>query len=474
MDTEREAYVSGTFPLLLVNIAVLVIGFFSRPILAKLLGPEQYGLFALIFSTSAVLCTVLLFSLNSGVLYFSAKWADEPEKIARLASTAGGIILGLGVILFLPLFYLTQYFAGMGWESYVASFALGLGMAIFVLLQSFQQGLQRFKGYGLTNLASSFLAASFSIAASFLMSGAVGVSIARALSFFLILAVGLFVWRRFGRMDASIAKTLLTYSLPLGIAAIGASLIVVVDRYFLAQGYPASVLGFYDIAYSLVTAVLPFTSSLLIVMAPKVIREEQKLKAYHTRLISIKTILLSTAGIGLFYFSDIIVTVLLGPAYAPASLMLKIIAVALPLMGIYALNGSLLSSIGKTAMAGAISVLLVVASFAFNYFLVPPYGGVGSAMANILAYLVVCGAGSYYLRVRKGLQWGDAKFQLALFVAFIATYFWVEQFGFGAKVLAVAVFAALTVAMQWKTVREVGLVISKVVPGLKGIQTYLK
>src|SRR3989338_2309204 len=78
-------FLKSTAYVLAANFLVLALGFFLRPVTARFLGPSEYGLFALVLSTATVIPALTLFSLNSGVLYFTAK---KPQRVKQPLSTS--------------------------------------------------------------------------------------------------------------------------------------------------------------------------------------------------------------------------------------------------------------------------------------------------------------------------------------------------------------------------------------------------
>lgn len=458
MTLEKSTYVKHTFYVLVANVIVLLIGFFSRPLIARFIGPDQYGIFALVFSTSTIISAVILLSLNSGVLYYAAKWNEDLKKVAGLLSSSIFFLLALSVIFFVPLYFILSALAPtLGSGGFFAAYALAFATSLFYVLQAAQQGLEKFEAYNATNVASAVLAGLASIAFAYWLKDAVVVVWVRVAASLLVAVVGLWLLGLLGKFSKAAFAPVLKYSLPLGVAAVFSSLIAVVDRYLIAAFYPASEVGFYDISYSLVTAILPFSVALLITMSPKVIKDISRLDAFYKRLSLVNLILLSAFALLLFYFSDIIIFVLLGKAYlAGAILPLKILSIALPLMAIYSLNGVVFTSINKPKITGILAVLLVVASIAFNFLLVPPMGGVGAAWANLCSYIIVAGIGLFYLIKNYQVTLGPMFKQLLLFLLFLPAYpLFLEQLGFYAKAAFFAVFLLLTFILNREAVFEI-------------------
>ncbi len=437
---------------LAANAVVLLLSLLLRPLVARVLGPSEYGIFALVLSTATVLQAFILFSLNSGVLYYTAR---NPEKKREIVSSVLAFTVLSSILLFIPLQYVVLLLApSLGPVGYAVSFLLSLALSFFTVSQAAQQGLQKFGEYSKYGIFSSLLAGLLTLAlAVFMRDGALS-ALARAAAVFAVSLAALSVLGAIGRPDLRALKKVLSYSSPLGVAGLVAAFIAVVDRYFLAAYRSTAEVGYYDISYAMVAAVLPFSSSLLTIMMPRVIQNQQNLGLYYKKLGQANTIILSAIGL-FFYYSDIIVTLLLGSPYQPAAFTFKIISFALPLMAFYGLNGASLDAVAKTKMSGLLASLLTVFSIIFNFLLVPRLGAVGAAFANFLTYVAVVSIGFCYLYGRRSVDLGPSLRQYAVFFVFAAAYFlFLEKGGFAVKTALYALFLAVSFAVNRPLVAE--------------------
>ena len=446
-------FLKSTAYVLAANFLVLALGFFLRPVTARFLGPSEYGLFALVLSTATVIPALTLFSLNSGVLYFTAK---KPQRVKQLVSTSLAFTIAAAAILSLPLqFVVLSAAPALGPAGYAASFFLSIALCFFLILQAAQQGLEKFGVFSKYAVASAFFSGILSLALAYATADGVLSAWGRALAIVAVSAAGLFSLKALGRPSMAELKKILAYAAPLGLVGFVGAFIVVVDRYLIAAFRGVSEVGYYDISYSLVAAVLPFSTSLFTTMMPRVIRQESKLKFYYEKISQANTMLLATAGIVFFYYSDIIVSLLLGQNFAGAVTPLKILSLTLPLMAIHGLNFSSTSSVGRTKIAGLLISLLTVFSLVFNVILVPLYGAVGASWANVLTYIFTSSIGFYYLKTRYGVEIRQVLPQYFIFILFIALYvFFFEGGGFVGKTLALAVYALLTYLANKQLVHE--------------------
>ncbi|MFH1056571.1 MAG: oligosaccharide flippase family protein [Candidatus Micrarchaeota archaeon] len=468
MNKEKETFVKDTFLVLASNAIVLLTGFFLKPLVGRLLGPTEYGVFALILSAGAILPYILLFSLNAGILFYVAKFQRNPAFVGSVVTTSVLFVLATSIVLFLPTYAVLSVLAPvLGFGGFIAAYLLGVGYALFYLLQAVLQGLERFKNLSFFNTLSALAAAVVSVLAAFYWNNAVLAGFLRASAIVGVSIVGVYSLKRlvkkFGRFDKRSFLSLWNYSKFLGVSWIVGSLIVA-DRYILAFFHSTREVAYYDLAYSFAIAILPFSISILTTMSPRIIKNESALDAYYKRLSLLNMMILTLFSLGLFYFSDILVFLLLGQDFVAGTVLpLKIIALTLPLMAVYSLNSVVFTSLNKPRTAAVLGILLAVASIAFNLLLVPSFASVGASVANAGTYLLAVAVGFYYLLSKHSISLKPTVLQFGLFLLFIASYAIIEAGGFPAKTAFFLLFVILTILLQKTAVLELAGLLKKMV-----------
>ena len=455
--TERRSYLTNTVYVLAANAIALVVAFFVSPLIARVLQPEAFGLYALILRTGSAIPAVLLFSMNSAALYYLARRHGDMANAGRVVTTSLAFLACTTLLFAAPVYFvLSIAVPSLGFWGFVVAYFLGFALSLLGLAQAVQQGLERFKAYSaLTALVASF-AALAALAAALVLKDAVATALARGAVIAFVSFAGLLLLRCFGSFSCQQLRVLWVYAKPLGLAGIVGALIALVDRYLLAAYHSTAEVGYFDIAFTIATAALPFTAALLTTMAPRVIRTSAKMDSYYRRLSAFSVISLSLFGFGLVVFSDIIIYLLLGQAYLPGALEpLRLMALALPLMALYALNCAVFSSIHSLRAAAILTVALVVCSTVLNLLLVPQWASSGAAYANLGTYFLVTGAGMLYLWKRYGVTVRHTLEQLVLFALFLLIFeVFVHSWGFIAKAVLWCAFAVFTYLLNQELVRE--------------------
>ena len=447
-------FLKNTLYVLAANFLILALSFFLRPFTARFLGPAEYGLFAHILSTAPVIQAFNLFSINSGVLYYSAK---KPASLKKIVSSSLAFVVIISVLLYYPLQTLvSSIIPSIGSGSFAVALALSAFLSFFSILQAAQQGLEKFRAYSIYSIASALLAGLASVAIAYVIPDGTMASLARAFAILAVSLSGLVSLKAIGKQDFKEFKRIFAYSFPLGLTGFLGAFVVIADRYLIAAFHSVSEVGFYDAAYSMIAAVLPFSTALLTTMMPRVIKQYSKLRFYYEKISQANAILLTSAGLVFFYYSDIFVTILLGNGYEQAVLPFKILSLSLPLMALYSLNVSSAAAVGKTKFSGLQMSLLTVFSFVFNFLLVPSLGVVGASWANLFTYVFTCAIGFYYLKTRYGTGITHVLPQYAFFAVFILAYvLFLSPGGFVAKTLLLLVFGAVTYFANKGIVAEV-------------------
>ncbi|MBI5036256.1 flippase [Candidatus Micrarchaeota archaeon] len=452
----KSTFFKHTLYVIIANALSLGIAFFTRPLIARFLGPDSYGAFALIFATSTVIPAFVLLGFGDAVLYRVAK---DPKNTGKYVGSTLAMMVALSVLLFVPLYMALEFMLqSMGLVAFAVAYVLAFATAFFTVVQSAQQGLERFLRHSISRVGSTLLAGVGAVAVALFMAQAGPTALARA-GFVLVVAVASLLAlgiKKFS-FDKNAFMKLWGYAAPLALAGFVISLISVVDRYVLAHFYSNAQVGYYDAASSFAAAILPFSVATLLTMMPKVIKDASNTDAYFRRISTLNVLFMSVFGLGLFYFADLIIFYLLGESYVRGALLpMRILAVGVPVMSFYYVNGSVFASLAKMKVVAWTSVFLVVASLALNLLLVPSLASEGAAYASLLAYSVIAIAGSLWLKKNANVSFGPSLRQLGFFALFCIFYVaFVNQMHFAFKTLFFLIFCAASLLMNRSLVKEI-------------------
>jgi len=393
---------------------ILVLTFVTAPYTVHHLGPELYGILALVQLTAGFAGLLNLGIGRALTKYVSELfWKGEYQEINLLFQTAWTtcIIAGLVALAVLigPKATIGRlFFRGgpeisgvVGFAIYVAAFGLFTSM-LLEAVSGLPAALQRFDVLNGINVIVGtarcvgpvvVLAMGYSIRAVLIVvlaSNLLAVAAFAAVSCKLIPGLNLlprFGWPAF--------KKLFSFSLPLLLSALFALIVARVDRFILAYYLPLAAVTFYSLPSSIsekasvgvaniTSVVFPFTSELHSMGHHDKVHELYLRSTKIMMLVTmpITTILVAAPGSILRYW--------LGPEYAAQG------AVALSLLGMATLLNALSAvptvtslGVGEAWLPAAFAFGSSVINLVSNFMLIPRYGINGAAAASLLSQALV-------------------------------------------------------------------------------------
>ncbi len=394
---------------------ILILTFVTAPYTVHHLGPELFGILALVQITAGFAGLLNLGIGRALTKYVSELfWKGDIQEINRLFQTAWATCIIAGVIglvaLIGPQATIGRLFFKGGPEvnGSVVSFAIyiaAFGLFTSMLLEAISAlpgALQRFEIVNLVNVLAGtvrclgpvvVLALGYSIRAVLMVtlaSNLLAVAAFAAISRKLIPGLNLIP-----SFSPSAFRKLFSFSLPLLLSALFALIVARVDRFILAYYMPLAAVAFYTLPSSIsekaavgvaniTSVVFPFTSELHSMGAYNKVHE---LYLRSTKILMIVTlpitaVLVTVPGPILRYW--------LGPEYAAQG------AVALSLLGLATLANAASAvatvsslGVGQAWRPAAYACASSIISLAANLLLIPKYGINGAAVAALLPQALV-------------------------------------------------------------------------------------
>lgn len=173
-------------------------------------------------------------------------------------------------------------------------------------------------------------------------------------------------------------------------------------------------LGYYNAAVKIKTLLVAITTSLGIVLVPRITNciMERKVEALsrYIRITFLFTASFSLLSLGFFEcFATQSILLLSGQEFMPAVPAMKVIMLTVPLIGFSSLTGlEILVPFHKEKIVLYSEVFGAVIDFVINLWLIPIYGSVGAAVGTVIAELGVLAFQTIYiLTKRKDFQLDD-------------------------------------------------------------------
>ncbi|WP_036280572.1 oligosaccharide flippase family protein [Microbacterium sp. CH12i] len=393
---------------ILLRLGGLVVGV----VLARLLTPEQFGVFAVALTVQTILMTVADLGLSADLIR-----SEEPEKIAPTVATLG---LVTGAAITLLAFFSSTAIAGLLGSPEAApaiailSFTLVLGSISVVpyamLQRRFQQrelffvGLIDFIVYTVVTLVLVF--------AGF---GVVGLAVGRVAAQLASTTMQFFLARvkpRFA-VDRSVVRPVLAFGLPIAGANLLSWALLNVDNIVLVRVAGATALGYYVLAFNIsnwpMTALSQVVRS---VSLPYLSRIQDRGKGLVT-LSALAWTGALPAGAVLAALAAPLIEVVYGAKWLPAAPVLAALGVYGGLRVLFDLFVGFLYSNGRSRAVLVIQVVWLTAVVIGMLMVTPIYGIAGAAWVHVAvavaivlpAYLIVLARSGIRMRDLFGALW---------------------------------------------------------------------
>ncbi|MBT9315660.1 oligosaccharide flippase family protein [Leptothoe spongobia] len=378
-----------------------VLQLFTVIVIARSLGPEGNGQFAI----ALLLPTILYQFLAMGMPTANAHFISSNNVSVRTAFDTSVRWFTFLVPVGLAIGALSIWLAGSQWFPGVASNTLWLALAIYpilllqVFLVSIFQGLQNFKAYNIVLLLQPAIALVLSLAlvaiglgnvTAMMAAYLVGALVALAASY-LMLYHQLYRTASIDSEIQSYGQRIIRYALKshLGIAL--AFFNYRVDVYLLNLLGDTAGTGLYVIATQMVEKLWLLSAAVGVVMLPllsQLASEEEKRRKLTPLMYIFVLSLTGLAGIATGILAVPIISMLFGADYADSALVMQLL-----LPGVVAWSGARvlahdIAARGKPELNIYMNLGVLLINVIGNILLIPKYGMSGAAVATTVAYIL--------------------------------------------------------------------------------------
>lgn len=381
----------------------MAFSFFTTIIIARFLGPSDYGLISLGFAGITITATLSLMGLQTGIQRYVSfyKGKEDKERIK-------GTILGTLKISFpLSLISAILIFFGADWISVHVFHEVNLApilrifsisIPFFVLTQIFINAIVGFQEIKYqvytTHLFHNILKLVVISSLLLLGFGVIGVASGWVLTIILtpFLAFYFLEKRIFPVFNTkvksiSVGKELFSFSWPLIIGTVTGLIMGWMDTLMLGYLSLSIDVGIYNVALQIahLITIIPSTFAAIFFPVMSELYARNKIEDFRrTFSVVSKWILASILPVFLFLFlfPNQIIKILFGIEYGGGASALSTLTFAFMIGAVLSLNASILQTYGRTKILLAISCVTAAANFLLNLLLIPIYGVDGAAIAT--------------------------------------------------------------------------------------------
>lgn len=430
---------SGASVLLAGRLGARGLSFAVQLLLARLLGPAAFGLFAIGWTLFQLLGLVATAGLEHGVTRYAAPLRREPPRflgVARLGLGLAGTGGAFGMALLL---LAASWLAEAAFEKPEAApvlrvFAAGLlfAPALKVAAAACRAALAMRRSVLAEDLTQPAVQLLLILAFYALGWGVQGAALATVLSFAVALAVAVFALRLWAG-GASVEPTasglgvreLLTFSLPVSVAGVLSPAGLWIDRLLVAHYLTDAETGIYQSAAQVAFLFVLVLTSLNNVVAPLVadgFRRKARNEVHETYRVATKWGVYAClpAFLVLVWQPRLVMTTLFGEPYAAGAVPLLVLALGQMFNLATGAVGLVLIMAGRqrpwlVLCAGALAVQVATALA-----LIPRWGLVGAATATSVSLVALFGSGLLLLRRWEGLWPWDRRALKAVAAGLVA------------------------------------------------------
>ncbi|MEM3442812.1 MAG: oligosaccharide flippase family protein, partial [Candidatus Bathyarchaeia archaeon] len=397
----------GSFQLFIGVAASTIIMAVGTIILARLMTPEEYGLYAIALIPSYMIILFRDWGVNSAITKYAAtlrtqnkqEHAREIIKTGILFETATGLALSV-VLILISGYVATALFNRPESAPLIALTSVTiLSGAILVVSQSAFIGFERMEFNSLTTICQAIVKSVASPVLVFIGYSAMGAvlgytisTVFAALMGFLILY--LTILRRLktqGPPESSSWETLremLHYGIPISISSILGGFLAQFYAFLMAIYCADAMIGNYQAATQFATILTFFTTPISTVLFPAFSKinlqnENELLQTVFSSSVKYTAMLLVPATMAMMVLSKPMISTLFGEkwTYAPFFLTLYVISNLFSIFGSLSL-GSLLAGVGETRTLMKLSLITLICGVPMASILIPTIGIVGLILTS--------------------------------------------------------------------------------------------
>ncbi|HLC49588.1 MAG TPA: flippase [Candidatus Andersenbacteria bacterium] len=394
----KQSKLSGAIALTAAQAIVLFLGFIIHPLIGRMLGTAEYGIFGVVLSFQTIFGIILTLGVPSAVSKFVAQNNDHAQSILRqalkiqiiigLCISSLVIILSPGASYLLHDASLTKYFI------FIAGVIFLQGL--YPIFVQFLSGMHRFNKQALltSSYAIAKLIGAISLIYVFRLYGALsGFAVGGVIAALL----GWYWTRNIGGIKPYVIpmKAFLAFAGTYAVILLGLQILMSQDLFMVKAILKNDVLaGYYNAAVNLSRISYMLLQGMAFVLLPSVsaltrpgashdkaatfIRDALR---YLIALIVPSVVLASATSKGL-------ITLFYGIQYEPASPVLTVLIIGLGALSFYLLLANIVAGAGKAYIALYITGAMIVVSAILGAFLIPVYQLQGAAWQTTISAII--------------------------------------------------------------------------------------
>lgn len=399
MNLQHVSFAKNTILTVGTRISAFVIILLTSVLIARILGPEGKGIYAL----AILLPTIITRFTNLGiapasVYHIGQRIFDEKLVFGNnvlLSAIIGFITLLIGTIVIM--FLHSTFFAGINrWYLFLALFA-GPLLLFNVYLLFLLLGMEKIKTYNIMHVLHTFFLFAFSVIALLILrTGLLGVLFAFVLSYVFANVCLFFVVKRYTQgISFNLSFDYLKKMLHFGGAINTSNLLTYLNYRFgmLLVSYflTTAAVGFYSVAVGIAEQLWLVSTAVATVLFPRISTErDERTRRKLTPVVTRNVLVITALGALVLYFlSPWLITFVYSEKFVFSVIPLQILLPGVVALSVWQLLHQDIAGRGRPMLNVYVNLMAVILNIVFNLLLIPKYGINGAAWATTFSY---CGA----------------------------------------------------------------------------------
>jgi O-antigen/teichoic acid export membrane protein len=377
------------------RILISIAGLVTTVMVARLLGPEGRGIYAVAMTTGLLGVQFGNLGLHTANVYLVAQ---RPDSLRSLTRNSVAISFGFGGLIAVVMAVVLAAEPGLislhGVMLTLALIWIPFGLA-YLLLQHLMLGVHDVRGYNLLEIVNKLLPPI--LMAGLVMAGGVSIGSLFATSLFALLLCCAWSWLRLrrgfgheGSMSRELFQSSFHYASKAYLAALFAFLVLRADLFMVQHMLGPEQAGYYSIASSMADYVSVFAVVISTILFPKL----SAMNDTEAKLRMTWRVVWGTIGLLLpmLLVSSLlarpIVRLLFGVAFMPAASAFVLLMPGMLFLGINVVAVQFLSSIGYPRSVVINWAVCCVINIAVNVWVIPRYGIAGASVISSISYFL--------------------------------------------------------------------------------------
>lgn len=372
------------------------LSFFLVPLYTNVLTTKEYGIIDIINTSGILMTYIFTLNISDAVLRFAIEQKNEHEKILKY----GIYVLLKGSLLLLVSLCLFKYLNIITWnKTYLFfMFLFYFSTALYQILSNYLRAIDKMTEVAVTGIVTSLVMIVCNIYFLLVVKyGMIGYLLAQIIGpliasvYILWIIKDSLIETIASKVDHSIKKEMVAYSIPLIFSSISLWINAYLDRYFITLMIGSSENGIYAMAGKIPTILTTCYTVFSLAWNISAIKEfdAKDEDGFISTTYELYNSLLTMVCSGLILINVPLAKILYAGDFFVAWKYSSIMLIYVMFNALTAFFGSLFSAMKKTKVIAMTTIISAVVNIVLNLVLIPKYGILGAAIATVACYVVM-------------------------------------------------------------------------------------